>query len=71
MPNCFLTVNVQLAFAVLYATHANFVSHFTKLMSNEVSMLHYNNMRFLTKNKDKLEDIISIIYPHVQNHQVL
>jgi len=43
-----------------YATHTDFVSHFDKLISNDLSFLHCN-IRSLYKNIDKLENIISTL----------
>ena len=40
-----------------YATHTDFVSHIDKLMS-DLSLLHCN-IRFLYKNMDKLEEIVT------------
>jgi len=41
-----------------YATHTDFVSHIDKLMSNDLSLLHYN-IRSLYKNVDKLQEIVT------------
>jgi len=41
-----------------YATHADFVSHTDKLMSNDLSLLHCK-IRSLYKNTEKLEEIVT------------